>query len=156
MTPAEIIQLTRSLSGCRTDELPDNDLLSYMNIEYRKVRQDIADIDKNYKLRVRNTNLVTWVSSYALELPTQAPSEATWQIKIEELYVKYNDSQAYPYRAEQRDWDNLNSAPEWYADNQPQSQPFYIIMDNSVQVFPTPKASVVNGLTLYANQDHMI
>jgi len=152
MTPSEIVQYARTLSKCRVDELPDSDLFSYLNIEYRRLWQDVAWIDKNYKLRVRNTNLVSWVSSYALLLPFQAPTQATGQIKIESVFVTYDLSQKYPYRAKLLDWDNLNRAPEWYADNQPKSEPFYIVTDNSIQIFPTPDNSIPNGLQMYSNQ----
>jgi hypothetical protein len=96
--------------------------------------------------------LVQNVSSYALLDPVQSPSQATGQIKIEEVYIKYRSTQTYNSRAEYRDWDNLDYAPEWYAVNQSEAKPFYIVMDNSIQIFPTPKVSVVNGLILYSNQ----
>jgi hypothetical protein len=69
---------------------------------------------------------------------------STGQIKIEEVYIQYDLDQPYKYKAIQRDWDNLERAPEWYAENCPKSKPFYIIMDNSVQIFPTPDNSIPN------------
>jgi len=153
MTPSEIVQYARTLSGCRVDEIPDADLYRYLNVEYRKLRQDVAGIDKNYKLRTLTTNLVTGVSSYALSLPVQAPwVVATGQIKIDTLHIKYYNSITYPVRAIYRDWDNLDRSPEWYAVNQSTANPFYIITDNSVQIFPTPTDTVIAGLIMTANQ----
>jgi hypothetical protein len=42
MTPSQIVQFARDLAGCRTDEIPDAALFSYLNVEYRKLWQDVA------------------------------------------------------------------------------------------------------------------
>lgn len=142
MIPSQIVQFARDLSGCRTDEISDSLLFSYMNIEYRKLRQDIADTDKNYKLREWKTNLVAGVSTYELEPVNNVSPQNSGQIKIDSLFIQCDDSQQYPYRATYRDWDNLDASPEWYAKNQNKYEPFYIITDNSVRIFPTPEKSV--------------
>lgn len=152
MTPSQIITFTRNLSWCRSDELSDAILLDYENIEYRKLWQEIAGIDKNYKLRTWTTNLVQWVSSYALDAPVQSPTPTNGQLKIENVLIQYNSTQNDKYMARLLDWDNLEYDPSWYAVNQPITNPFYIITDNSIQIFPTPKNSIAGGIVLYANQ----
>jgi len=142
MNPSQIVQFARDLAGCRTDEIGDSLLFSYMNIEYRKLWQDIADTDKNYKLREWKTDLVAGVSLYELEPVNNVSPQNTGQIKIESLFIEYDDGQEYPYRATYRDWDNLEASPEWYGETQNKYDPFYIITDNSIRIFPTPDNSV--------------
>jgi len=152
MIPNQIVQLARDLSGCRTDEIDDSSLFNYLNIEYRKLWQDVADADKNYKLREWTTDVVAGVSKYDLQPVDNNAPQSTGQIKLEMLLIKYDDTQTDKFRAEQRDWDNLEKDPAYYARAQSRYKPFYIITDNAIQIFPTPTTSVPEGLVLLSSQ----
>lgn len=152
MTPSEIIQYARNLSWCRTDELSDAVLFWYMNSEYRKLWQEIALTDKNYKLQVLKTNLVQNVTEYALKDVDNWPTPETGQIKIEKLLIKYEEWQPYFFEARQVDRDSLPYAPDYMDEYQQRAEPLYILNDNSIRIFPKPDTSVTNGIELYSNQ----
>lgn len=152
MTPNQIINYARNLSWCRTDEIADDILFDYLNTEYRKLWQEIAQKDKNYQLQILKTNIVTWVSEYDLKQVNNWASPETWQIKIEKVLIKYNEWQNYPYEAQRTDRDALTQSPERYDDNAPKQRPMYIINGESIKIFPAPKETVTNGLQMYSNQ----
>ncbi len=166
MTVQEIIDYARNLAWVREDEIDNNIILDFLNVEYRKLRQRIADTDKNYGLCKYTQNLVAWVSSYALKDVVESPNAETWQIKIDSLYLKYDSWQKYRRRANLRDWDNLDYDPERFSENQNSYDPFYIITNQeqedtntweiirrtALQIFPAPTVTVTDGIVLYANQ----
>ena len=44
---------------------------------------------------------------------------------------------------------NFNRTPEYYESYQLGSNPIYLIRENSIFIYPTPKVSVTNGLRLH-------
>lgn len=153
MTPSEIVSLARDLAGARVDEVSDDQMFQYLNIEYRKLWQDISAIDKNYKLKERKTNVVQWVNSYELKVPVQTSPQETGQIKINSVFVKYQTTDEYACLLQERDRDDLEYDIQRYKDNYDRySEWFYILSDNSIQIFPEPKFNVVDWLIVLANQ----
>jgi len=151
MLPSEIVEYARKKTGATIDEIWDTDMYQYLNFSYLKLYQEIALQDKNYWLQRRVSDTASWVSEYALENVDQTPPVATGQIKIDNVLIKYNETQTYPTKARALDWDNLEYSQEYYAANQSTSAPFYIVQNNSIVIFPTPKSPIVWWLIVYAH-----
>lgn len=126
-------------------------MYKYLNIVYKKMVGNIMDLWKNYFWQTWETNLVAGQTEYNLKPVIQSPSQEFGQYKIERVLIKYKDNDEYT-RAEQRDWDKLEYSQEWYADNQTFSQPFFVISDQSIFVFPASKFNVANGLQLEGSE----
>ncbi len=151
MTPSQIIEYARALSGTRVDEIDDTDLFLYMNTEYRKLWQEVALADKNYHLETLTTNIVQWVSQYELRQTNQTLPQ-NWQIKIEKVLISYSVWQVYPYSADRIDRDSIDVSPEEYDERCPVTSPKYIITWQSIRIFPSPKTTVTWWLQVYSNQ----
>ena len=61
-----------------------------------------------------------------------------WQNKIDTISIKVNSTDTYYTLMEEKDFDWLPFDESYYKLNQPKENPFYIVADNSLFIYPTP------------------
>ena len=72
-----------------------------------------------------------------------------WMNKIKWISVKYKSDDLEYKKLRSETLSNLEYDLSWYELNQPSNDPFYIISDNSVFIYPTPTESVTNWIIFY-------
>lgn len=129
----------------------DNQRL-YLNLAY------IDTIDELIKLKVaflfdewvtdtvanQNEYLITklWLEPDALNIKT-----------IRKIFIKYSSTDTYHTPAERVNPSILEYHPDWYKENQPKTEPFFYIADNSFFIFPEPKEPVEWWIEIYVIHD---
>ena len=147
MTPQELLALLKTRT--HTD-LSDSDAYTYLNISQKQVWNDIVDLDKNYWWDGWTTNLIADRSEYFLKEADNTETEQRdkwWQLKIERVFVKYPDCDDY-VECDIKDFDNLKKPLEYYKTNQSESDPFVILADNSIFLYPQADEDVSSGILL--------
>ena len=147
MTPSQIITMVRRQSWVPTAEIPDNVMYDYLNFVYKDMRSKIVNTDKNYWRQKRTTNIVQNNNEYPLLDVIQSPA-SFWQLSIERVSVKYDNTQQTYRLLWNRDWDNLEASTDFFEKNQSKLNPFYILSRNSIFLFPKPLNNVSNWLLL--------
>lgn len=141
MTPAQIVSLARDFTSKTTSNVTAAQAYLALNMVYKRMHSLFTSVDKNYWWQRYSFNIVANQFEYTInDIDDVTPD---WgQFKIERIWVKYasTDTLFTPIRREQRD--NLSEMYDYYAANQPSSDPFYIVTDKSWMLFPTPTASV--------------
>ncbi len=126
--------------------------LRYLNFSYKKVYKSIVKLDKNYFWQRWTSNIVSWQDEYTLKVPVKEVISVSpavfWQGSIEKIGIKYDDTEDNYTNVVLREWDEFQIDMSRYAENQPQSDPFAIISDKSIFIFPTPDANVAGGLKM--------
>lgn len=147
MNVSQIIQQARDRTGITASEYSDNNAVRDLNFSYYKIRQEIAQVDRNYWFQEWSQTLTGWVNRYSLLLPSAG---IFGQIKIDQVLLKYDTTQKYHTQAQEIDWNNVDMDDKRLEDTTPKTKPYYIIDNNDIVIYPMPKVSVWNGLRLKA------
>jgi len=147
MNVSEIIEQARDRTWITSSEFSDTKAVRELNFSYYKLWQEIALIDRNYWLDEWTDNLTWWVNRYPLLLPGVGTH---WQIFIDQVLLKYKTTDTYHRQAQEIDWNNIG-VDWWLIESRGnESQPYYVITDNELVIFPTPKVSIWGWLRLRA------
>ena len=151
MTVAEIYALARTLTGTDSTGLPDATAQSLVRIVYRDLVNSIkTQLNEDFFYDEWTTGTVAAQREYVMPARTSSvagcnkvlgvsilpSSTATGYVKCREMSIG-----ALP--------DDLSS----YSTEQPDTDPFYVISDNSIFLYPTPAESVTGGLKIYGVAD---
>lgn len=118
-----------------------------MNIAYHDLVETIKnEVDPDFYYDYWTTNLVADQNEYVMATPD---NDEIGMDKISQIGIKYNTTDTVYSLVRFNDPVNLIRTPEWYEANQSQSDPFYLIRDNSVFIYPTPDTSVTSGLRIH-------
>lgn len=150
MEPSDIISIAKKQTGS-VGVISDTEAYSYLNQFHKELAYAIMNIDNNYNKTFWRSSLVSWQNEYTLQEVTPLASEIKdryWQLKIETVYIKYKTDDDYT-KIEQKDFDNLDKPTDYYQEEQSKDDPFYIIADNSIYIYPTPDENVGQGLKLW-------
>jgi len=147
MNVAQIIDQARDRTWITASELSDTKAVRELNFAYYKIWQEIALIDRNYWIDERTENLTWWVNRYPLLLPG---SSTHWQIFVDQLLLKYKTTDTYHKQAQEIDWNNISFDQLLLENLGSEQQPYYIITDNELVIFPKPKVSIWWWLRLRA------
>lgn len=124
----------------------------YLNLAY------IDTIDELIKLKVAFlfdewvTSTVIWQNEYLIEKLWVSPDALNIKT-IRNIYIKYSSTDTYHTPADRVNPNVLEYHPDWYADNQPKSEPFFYIADNSFFIFPKPTEAVTGGIEIFVIHD---
>lgn len=151
MNVAKVVSDFRLLSG-GTDEnqLEDADAIVLANKIYRQAINKIkSKVDEQFFYdywTINNTE--EWQSEYRLPLRDDENGIA-WCTKVLWVSFKFNstDTEFTKFRPETQG--NLTKDLLYYEENQPTSDPFYVVADYSYFVYPAPTESIVNGGLIY-------
>jgi hypothetical protein len=149
MNLSEIFTLSRLNTGTDTSNMSDATLLSISNITYRDLINKITSkVDEDFFYQEWTAPTVIGQSEYTFPVRTSVVAGLK---KLEQVSVKYKatDVDFTPLRP----WTvtNLDKDKNWYKTNQPESDPFYIVYDKSVSIFPV--TTEVQSFILYGVSD---
>lgn len=69
--------------------------------------------------------------------------------KINKVFVKYSEEQEFPTFAKYQNPGALEYHPDYYKTNQPKSDPFFYIQDNSIFVYPAPTEVITGAIEIF-------
>lgn len=143
----DIIDLSRNLTYKTSDQVSDTNLIKYTNINYRQlVRKIINDVNEDFFYEEWTTDLVWWQEEYTLK---QANSTQQGSFKILWVSIKYSDDNEYYTKLEAQTIATLDKSISYYKTNQPKTEPFYRLAENSIFIYPTPLENLTEWLKLY-------
>ena len=131
-TPQDVIDRARSLWYVSSSQYSDTKALQDYNI----VRQDLSnlimqDVNENYFSDIIRTDWVIDQNEYAL---TDATNNVDVN-KIEDVFIKYNDTNEY-VKAYKQNKDYLRKEMSEYNTTQSSSNPFYYVFADSIFIYP--------------------
>lgn len=145
MNISDIITQVRLDSWLDNIQAPDTNILIWINRVYRDLINDITQkVNEDFFYQEWTTNLVNNQREYTLQKRT---STIDWLKKVKKVSLKVNN-------------EFINVRPNflstslekdlwYYSINQNINDPFYIISDNSIFIYPTPKENITNWLKIY-------
>ena len=146
MNVQSIINRARRLWYISSNQYTDAEALEDFNIVRSKLGKVINQrVDEDFFFDILTTDLIASQSEYNLFDDTNDIVVD----KLQDVYVKYDATAAQHTKATLVDKDNLDKDLNWYAENQPQSNPIYYVADESVFVYPEGTA-VTGGLQYHA------
>ena len=137
MDVSTIIALSRKQTSTTTGQISDNDYLTYLNIIYKDIFSRLSVNSKKYTWQTYTTNVVAWQSEYIIPQPSDTQ---TWLKLILDCFYKHEwkDKRIPIYDA------SINTDYEINKND----QPYWVIRDWSIFLYPTPTTSISNGLRL--------
>jgi hypothetical protein len=151
MTPQQLVLSIREQIHTFSSEITDNIIYMYMNSYYQSFWEKVTTIDRNYWRDRRVINLNSNQIRYPLLNATNATSTTIWihwQLKIERVLVKYNDTDQDHIVCREVDFGNMKRSIERYKDNQPKSDPIYCVVSNDIYVLPWSTDTIIDWLQL--------
>lgn len=151
MNAQDIVALARKLTCTDATQVLDADAVVFLNVVYDDLWTSIArDTGEDFFFHTWYINTLAGENTYAL------PSESGTQIGL--LYslavsLQYNANGDYTKLREAR-ISSLAEDLDTYRSLQPTSDPFFVMGDMYVMLFPEPKESVIEGLKLYGMRRH--
>ncbi len=133
-----------------TSQLTDNQALWILNRAYRDIINDIKAINEDYFYNYWKTDTVIGQEEYTFPAKTVNNPGMT---KLKWVSIKFLDTDTDYTKLR---LDNANNLPKdllYYKDNQPKSDGFYTISDNSYFIFPAPEYVITEGILLYGISD---
>lgn len=151
MNPQEILAFFRDISGFSERQIDDNDAYDFMNRVYRDFWIDIVDLDKNYWRDTWTTDSVANRNEYKLKQPNDWATDRAdkrGMEKIENVSVKMDSTDTEFKLCKVKDYDYLWRNIEYFENHQSQDDPFVIISDESVFIYPIPDETIPDGIEL--------
>ena len=151
MTVAEIYALARTIAGTDSTGLPDATAQSLARVVYRDLVNTVkTQLNEDFFYDEWTTDTVATQREYVLPARTGAVAGCNKVLGISVL----PDTNATTYvKAREMSIGSLPDDLSSYSTEQPASEPFYVISDNSIFLYPTPSESVTGGLKIYGVAD---
>lgn len=147
MNAAQII--SRALRETNTNAVDYISSVEDLNLVYQDmVNEIIVNTKWDYFWDVGITDLVVYQSEYVAKKLGISPDDLEIK-KINKVFVKYSSSDQYPTQLSYQNPSILEYHPDYYKTNQPKSEPFFYIQDNSIFIYPAPTEVVEDWLELY-------
>lgn len=149
MTVNEILDFWTLNAGTTTAQVWATNALLFANIVYHELEEAIRnEINEDYFYDYFTTDTVANQTEYVLEPQTSSTNGIN---KIISVGIKWNttDTTFKPVRAYSSS--GLYDTVEWTLTNQSQGDPFYIVKDTSLFIYPAPTVAVDDGLRVHAS-----
>jgi len=147
MNVLEIISEFRIDNYIDSTQLTNEQALWFLNRTYRDFISTIrSKVNEDYFYNEWKTDTVANNREYALLKRTDV---VPWMVNIKWISVKYTDKETEYKKLRLETLSNLDRDLQRYSDNQPASDPFYIISDESIFIYPSTKEEVVDWLIFY-------
>lgn len=138
MNAQQIIDQSKLLIGPNIT-VDDAVWLACVNWIYNDFYNAIIALQKNYFYTSWTADVVNWTNQYSYLASSYG---VFWQNKVEKIWIKYNTTDTYYRATEELDYDTLKADTSWYESYQPITEPFYIISDGNIRIFPTPTKDI--------------
>ena len=149
MTVDEILSFGSLNAWTTTTQVWATNALLFANIVYHELEEAIRnEINEDYFYDYFTTDTVANQTEYVLEPQT---STSNGMNKIISVGIKFNttDTTYKPVRAYASS--GLYNSVEWTVSNQSQWDPFYILKDTSLFIYPAPTVAVDDGLRVHVS-----
>jgi hypothetical protein len=151
MDVSAIYSLARTITGTDSTGLPDATAQLLLRISYRDLVNAIkTQVNEDYFYDEWTADTVGGQREYTLPART---GSVTGCNKILGISVKQSSTSTEFTKAFEMSIGALPDDLSSYSDQQDASNPFYVISDNSVFLYPTPSESVTGGLKIYGVAD---
>lgn len=149
MDLAAIYTMSRLNTGTDATNMPDATLLTITNVTYRDLINTItSQVSEDFFYQEWTISTVANQTEYTFPVRS---STVAWLKKLEAVSLKYKSTDTEYTVATPSKLTNLTYDKNWYKTNQPTSNPFFIVYDKSVSIFPAP--TEVNNMILYGVSD---
>ena len=127
--------------------MPDATLAIFANLAYHDLENVIvSQVNEDFFYQEWLADTVVDQREYTF--PVKASTTAGLK-KLLGVSVKYKTTDTEYQKLRESKLSNNDADLLYYLDNQPESDPFFIIGDNSVFLYPDPEEVVTGGLKLY-------
>lgn len=141
-----IVDLARSLSVVDAAQVPDATMMSFVNIAYADLRAAIVrEVNEDYFFHTWHIGTLAGVNAYSLPAETLTTVGLSVGLGVS---LRYREDGPY-VRLRQSRASSLPRDLDSYASSQSEADPFFVLGDTHVLVFPEPSESVDEGLKLY-------
>lgn len=140
MLITDIASYIREQTWVNSTNVTDSQLYRYINISYHEIENAIVtNLNEDFFWNEIKGNLTLWQSEYTSDTAIVGNTSGT--NKIISVALDYNANGQY-VTATLTTGDNL----EYKRSNTSWQYPLFRVMDNSIEIFPTPFKSVTNGI----------
>ncbi|HRI36367.1 MAG TPA: hypothetical protein PK765_04845 [bacterium] len=146
MNVQSIADLARSLSVVDAVQVPDDTLLPFVNIVYADLWSTIVrEVNEDFFFHTWYINTIGGTNAYSLPVETGTTVGMVAGLGVS---VKYRPTGEY-VRLRQSRVSSLDRDLDSYTVSQSEADPFFILGDTHILVFPEPTESVIGGMKLY-------
>lgn len=151
MLPPEILTLARDQTSTKIDQISDSLWYQYMNIiknDYWSKIVTHAQQNRNWDTFILDSSVANQ-SEYTLEWIS---ADSGWVKKVTSIWISYTGStyertwKIEYKRAREVSEYSLPHDFDYYAENQPQDDPIFIMRDNSYFIAPSPTVWIENWI----------
>lgn len=147
MDVSALYSLARTLTYTDSNQMPDATLAIFANVVYHDLENTIvSQVNEDFFYQEWLTNTVIDQREYTF--PVKAGTTAGLK-KLLGVSLKYKTTNTEFQKLRESKLSNNSDDLAYYLDNQTEKDPFFIIWDNSVFVYPDPEEVVTGGLKLY-------
>ena len=148
MNTRQIVDRALRLTHTNTLDYNDVQAMEDVNFAYQELVDDIENgVDEYFFWDLWLTDTVVDQSEYVVEKLWIAPDDLDIR-KINKFLIKYSTNDTFYTLARFLNPSSLTRDTEWYKVNQPSSDPFWYIQDNSIFIYPAPTTVVTEGIKL--------
>lgn len=149
MDLAEIYTMSRLNTGVDSTNMPDATLLTITNVTYRDLINIItSEVSEDFFYDEWTTSTVAGQTEYTFPVRSSTVSGLK---KLESVSLKYKSTDTEFTVAIPSKLTSLTYDKSWYSDNQSTANPFFIVYDKSVSIFPAP--TEINDMKMYGVSD---
>lgn len=147
MNTSNIITQFRTDAYVDSTQVPDATAIIWLNRVYRFLINEIRQkVNEDYFYNEWTTNSVQNQREYTfLDRTASVP----WMVKVKWVSIKYASTDTEFKKARPETLSNLERDLEWYVENQSKDDPFFIISDKSVFIYPAPPVAVTWWIKFY-------
>lgn len=147
MDVSAIYTLARTLTYTDSTQMPDATLAIFANIVYHDLENCIvSQVNEDFFYQEWLADTVIDQREYTF--PVKSGTTA-WMKKLLGVSVKYKSTDTEYQKLRESKLANNSDDLAYYQDGQPSTDPFFIIGDNSVFIYPDPEEVVTGGIKLY-------
>lgn len=146
MNPSTIIARARK-GIVDTNNYPDSDWILDFNFVYQDlISEIITELDEDYFFNIAKAPTVIWQEEYVIK---EVWSTTKYKVnEINKVAVKFSSSDTQYTPCTRVNPNDLEHDTDWYKVNQPKTNPFYYVQDNSVWIYPVATENVTDGLKI--------
>lgn len=149
MNSLDILNRSRRLSYTDIDSYTNDTWIEDLNLVYQDMVDSIVAVSKwDYFWDTGKTDTVIWQSEYTADKLWVNPDALDIK-KINKVFIKYTADQEYLTQVRYQNPWVLENHPDYYKENQPESDPFFYIQDNSIFVYPAATSIISNWLEMF-------
>ncbi len=147
MDVSAIYTLARTLTYTDSTQMPDATLAIFANIVYHDLENCIvSQVNEDFFYQEWLADTVIDQREYTF--PVKSGTTAGMK-KLLGVSVKYKTTDTEYQKLRESKLANNSDDLAYYQDGQPSTDPFFIIGDNSVFIYPDPEEVVTSGIKLY-------